>query len=181
MINSRGISTTNMHLYNHEGRIQKYSTVLEIIKEFAKVRISYYFKRKANLIKQMEADLLVLSTKSRFINDVITERVKIMNQKTQLIKDRLVQLEYPVDLIDMLIRMPINQLTFERKQDLEQATENCGIQLDKLKNTRIQDLWTSELEAFVAEYGRYEAQRHEEMLETKPSAIAKSSKKRARK
>ncbi len=181
MINSRGISTTNMHLYNHEGRIQKYSTVLEIIKEFAKVRVSYYFKRKANLIKQMEADLLVLSTKSRFINDVITERVKIMNQKTQLIKDRLVQLEYPVDLIDMLIRMPINQLTFERKQDLEQATENCGTQLDKLRNTRIQDLWVSELEAFVAEYGRYEAQRHEEMLETKPSATAKSSKKRARK
>lgn len=181
MINSRGISTTNMHLYNHEGRIQKYSTVLEIIKEFAKVRVSYYFKRKANLIKQMEADLLVLSTKSRFINDVITERVKIMNQKTQLIKDRLVQLEYPVDLIDMLIRMPINQLTYERKQDLEQATENCGTQLNKLKNTRIQDLWTTELEAFVAEYGRYEAQRHEEMLETKPSATAKSSKKRARK
>ena len=54
------------------------------------------------------------------------------------------------------------------------------LQFNKLKNTRIQDLWTTELEAFVAEYGRYEAQRHEEMLETKPSATAKSSKKRAR-
>jgi DNA topoisomerase-2 len=178
LVSTKGLSTSNMHLYNSEGRIQKYSSVVDIIKEFSKVRLSYYFKRKSNMIKTMEHDLLVLSTKSRFINDVISGLVKIMNQKNQAIKDKLHQLDYPEDQMDSLIRMPISQLTYERKLELEQATKECERQLETLKKTRIQDMWSRELKQFMDDYIVYEKKRLDELLESKPVANSKTTKAR---
>jgi DNA topoisomerase-2 len=178
LTNTRGLSTTNIHLYNRYGRIQKYDTVVDIIKDFAKVRVEFYFKRKDHLIESMERDLLVLTTRNRFISDVITNKVQIMNQKAQVIRDQLRALSYPEDLVDSLIKMPIYQLTFERKQELEQATENCEKQLAKLRQTRIQDMWLMELEEFVREYDVYEATRVDEMLASMSSPGKHTNKRR---
>jgi DNA topoisomerase-2 len=160
---SRGLSTSNIHLYNAEGRIQKYDSIIEIIKEFAKIRIEFYFKRKDYLMKKMEEDLLILSTRNRFITDVITNKILIMNQKAQRIRDQLHGLGYPEELVDSLIKMPISQFTYERKQELEQAKQNCEHQLLKLKETSIQEMWSRELENFISEYDQYETARLKEL------------------
>ena len=39
-------STTNMHLYNKEGRIQKYNSVKEILYEYYEIRLELYQKEK---------------------------------------------------------------------------------------------------------------------------------------
>jgi hypothetical protein len=83
----------------------------------------------------MEKDAKVLSNKMRFILDVIAGKIQIMNKKLVDIVARLVELKYPpIDIEDdggdteedeasskkvqqynYLLKLPISQLTYDRK------------------------------------------------------------------
>ena len=65
-------STTNMNLFNSEDKLTKYSTVSEIIDDFYGVRLVYYGTRKAYLIDVLEKELVVLSNKVRYIQEVLS-------------------------------------------------------------------------------------------------------------
>ena len=42
-------ATSNMHLFDSEGRIKKYDSPQDILKEFFHLRIQYYGKRKVSI------------------------------------------------------------------------------------------------------------------------------------
>jgi len=95
MSSSKNLSINNIHLFNKNGAIQKYDNTTEIIKEWSKTRILKYMERKEYQIKILEKDFLVLSAKIRFIIDVISGNIQIMNKKMADIAKRLVELKYP--------------------------------------------------------------------------------------
>ena len=169
MSSSKNMSINNIHLFNKNGSIQKYDTTSEIIKEWAKTRILKYLERKAYQIKILEKDYLVLSAKIRFILDVIAGNIQIMNKKLTDIALRLIELKYPRigeagDAVDdegtgagaagadknikdfnYLLKMPISQLTFDRKIILEREVDELSKNLANLRNNRIEDLWMTDL------------------------------------
>ena len=178
MSSSKNLSINNIHLFNKNGAIQKYDNTTEIIKEWSKTRILKYFERKEYQIKILEKDFLVLSAKIRFIMDVISGNIQIMNKKLADIAKRLVELKYPrinsdnnsaniiiagniddeakdvnddgeknKDIKDFnyLLKMPISQLTFDRKVILEKEVNDLNTNLNNLRNNRIEDLWLSDL------------------------------------
>jgi len=170
MSSSKNMSINNIHLFNKNGSIQKYDTTSEIIKEWAKTRILKYLERKAYQIKILEKDFLVLSAKIRFILDVIAGNIQIMNKKLVDIAKRLVELKYPrisdtgdvagddgddgdadaatdknVKDFNYLLKMPISQLTFDRKIILEKEVDELSKNLANLRNNRIEDLWMADL------------------------------------
>jgi DNA topoisomerase-2 len=176
MSSSKNLSINNIHLFNKNGAIQKYDNTTEIIKEWSKTRILKYFERKEYQIKILEKDFLVLSAKIRFIMDVISGNIQIMNKKLVDIAKRLVELKYPrinndnnniiiagniddeakdvnddgeknKDIKDFnyLLKMPISQLTFDRKVILEKEVDDLNKNLNNLRNNRIEDLWLSDL------------------------------------
>jgi DNA topoisomerase-2 len=178
MSSSKNLSINNIHLFNKNGAIQKYDNTTEIIKEWSKTRILKYMERKAYQIKILEKDFLVLSAKIRFIIDVISGNIQIMNKKMVDIAKRLVELKYPrintdnnhaniivagniddeakdvnddgeknKDIKDFnyLLKMPISQLTFDRKIILEKEVDDLNNNLNNLRNNRIEDLWLSDL------------------------------------
>ena len=160
---SKNLSINNMHLFNEKGAIQKYDTTAEIIKSWAEVRVRKYYERKLHQVKMLESEHLVLSAKIRFILDVIAGNIQIMNKKMKDIAARLVELGYPRiakdtasdteeadashDIKDFLylLKMPISQLTFDRKVILEKEVEDLTNKLNNLKNTSIEDLWLADL------------------------------------
>jgi len=168
---SKNLSINNIHLFNKSGAIQKYDNTTDIIKEWAKTRVLKYFERKAYQIKILEKDYLVLSAKIRFIIDVISGNIQIMNKKIVDIAKRLVELKYPrisseyniddiakdpnddgnteknKDLKDFnyLLKMPISQLTYDRKIILEKEVDELNNNLKNLRNSRIEDIWMSDL------------------------------------
>jgi len=179
MSSSKNLSINNIHLFNKNGAIQKYDNTTEIIKEWSKTRILKYMERKEYQIKILEKDFLVLSAKIRFIIDVISGNIQIMNKKMADIAKRLVELKYPrintdnnhaniiiagniddeekdvnddgeknKDIKDFnyLLKMPISQLTFDRKIILEKEVNDLNTNLNNLRNNRIEDLWLSDLE-----------------------------------
>merc|ERR1712194_229424 len=61
------INETNMVLFDSEGKIKKYKTALEILEEFATIRLQYYHHRKKYLIDKLTLERDLLSNRARFI------------------------------------------------------------------------------------------------------------------
>jgi DNA topoisomerase-2 len=186
---SKNLSINNIHLFNKDGAIQKYDTAIEIIKEWAETRILKYFERKNYQIKNLEKDAKVLSNKMRFILDVISGNIQIMNKKLKEITARLIELNYPPintgegegtaneDRVkedeenpvegaladaninykhyNYLLKMPISQLTYDRKIILEREYNELDEKLKNLKNTNIEDLWLNDLLELEKEWGEH--------------------------
>ena len=148
LISNKGLSISNMHLYDAKGYIKKYDSVVEIIKDFCKVRYEIYGRRKAYLLEALTSELRVLDHKIRFVLDVINGRVKVMNQKTRVIMDRLAELHYDADLAPDLVRLPISSLTWEKKTELEDLVSKKRDEFNLLKKTREPELWSSDLKEF---------------------------------
>ena len=75
------ISLNNMMLFNADGKIKKYDTALDILREFADVRLSIYETRKAYLLERLKRECEVLSAKARFVKMVIEGRIVIRKRK----------------------------------------------------------------------------------------------------
>jgi len=182
---SKNLSINNIHLFNKDGAIQKYDTAVEIIKEWAETRILKYFERKNYQIKNLEKEAKVLSNKMRFILDVIAGNIQIMNKKLKEITERLIELKYPPintgsedvgeelgekeekavdDVVDAninykhynyLLKLPISQLTYDRKVILEKEYNELDEKLRNLKNTNIEDLWLNDLSELEKEWDEH--------------------------
>tara|TARA_B000000437_G_scaffold219375_2_gene201131 strand:- start:1021 stop:4539 length:3519 start_codon:yes stop_codon:yes gene_type:complete len=169
LVSTKNLSINNMHLYTENGAIKKYNNTSSILKEWSKIRLLKYFERKKCQIKNLENDYNILSNKIRFILDVINGNIKIMNVKLDIISKRLNELNYSKiykdsdnDIDDnedsiikgynYLLKMPISQLTLDRKIILEKEVNDLKNILDKLKNTNIQDIWLNELNILLSKW-----------------------------
>jgi DNA topoisomerase-2 len=135
------------------------------LKEWAITRIEKYIERKNYQIKLLEKDYNILSAKIRFIIDVIEGNILIMNKKITDISKKLNELEYPKIITsknideneddqndngyNYLLKMPISQLTYDRKIILEKEVQEVGKKLNELRNTPIQKIWKNELEELL--------------------------------
>ena len=82
---STTISTTNMHLFDSNEKLKKYSNVKEIIDDYYKVRLTGYVTRKAHIIKVMENELVLLSNKVRYIKENLDDTIDIRRKKKNVI------------------------------------------------------------------------------------------------
>ena len=157
---SKNMSLNNMHLFNEQGAIKRYENTTEIIKSWSEIRIKKYYERKIHQIKILEKEYNILSAKIRFILDVIAGNIPIMNQKLSDIAKTLIKLNYPriqkdttdddendSDIKDFqyLLKMPISQLTYERKLILEKEVAELNTKLNNIRNTNIEDMWLADL------------------------------------
>lgn len=82
------LATSNMVLFDKEGKIEKFDCERAILESFAELRLQYYFKRKDYLLEKLRQQQEILSEKARFIELVITEKLKVKNRKREaLIED----------------------------------------------------------------------------------------------
>tara|TARA_B100000795_G_scaffold269298_1_gene258255 strand:- start:3612 stop:7163 length:3552 start_codon:yes stop_codon:yes gene_type:complete len=176
LASSKNLSINNIHLFCEEGSIRRYESTSEIIKEWSEIRILKYYERKVYQIKIMESDANVLSNKMKFILDVIAGKIQIMNKKLSDIVAKLIELKYtPIDTTGVegeedtgvdnisdnkkfkqynyLLKMPISQLTYDRKVILEKEFNDLNAKLKSLKNTNIEDMWLNDLIELENEWG----------------------------
>jgi DNA topoisomerase-2 len=149
MQTTRPLNTSNMHLYTANGNIKKYADVLEIMHEFYDVRLDYYCKRKEYKIKKIKKELKYLDARIKFIEDIITEKLKIFNNKKQNILDYLTENEFPQHekSYDFLTRMPIHNLTYEKKMELMKECDDKHLMLENIENETEKDTWRNDLTA----------------------------------
>merc|ERR1719191_2345755 len=82
------MSITNMVLFDAEGKIQKYESALDILKDFVNLRLNVYDKRKKYLISKLTREKEILSNKARFIIMVVKGELELRKRKkADLLKD----------------------------------------------------------------------------------------------
>jgi len=148
MATTRPFNTNNMHLFDANGIIKKYSGPIEIMKEFYGVRLEYYEKRKSKKIEMYLENLTLLDSRIKFILNVIEGKMKILNCKQTDIIEYLETNEFPrIDgKYDYLIRMPIYNLTYEKKEELLTEYNEKNVQYKSYVAMTIQDLWMQDLQ-----------------------------------
>jgi len=161
-------STTNMNLFNSEDKLKKYGSVSEIIDDFFNVRLEYYGMRKAHLIDVLERELIVLSNKAKYIQEVLNGTVDLRKKK----KDEIIQMlqtkgyEKIVNennVVDeeykYLVRMPMDSVSEENVEKLLNEYDRKQKELAEIKATSCQQLWLRELNALEQEYVNYRTDR----------------------
>merc|ERR1719464_2709891 len=162
------IAETNMVLFDSEGKIKKYKNVLEIMEEFAGVRLHYYDLRKKYLIDKLTLERDLLSNRARFIALIVAKKLQINNRKKADVVKDLVRLKFqkfgedkpPRTGFEYLLIMQIASLTKERKEELERKAKDKANELEKVQRTSIQQMWLSDLQELErAIEAMYEAER----------------------
>eukprot|EP00418_Pyrodinium_bahamense_P030066 CAMPEP_0179152694 /NCGR_PEP_ID=MMETSP0796-20121207/74211_1 /TAXON_ID=73915 /ORGANISM="Pyrodinium bahamense, Strain pbaha01" /LENGTH=1246 /DNA_ID=CAMNT_0020853911 /DNA_START=22 /DNA_END=3762 /DNA_ORIENTATION=- len=165
------LATTNMVLFDREGKIKKYANEMELLVEFAELRLTYYQKRKNFHVDRLKREKEHLDSKVKFILLVIRNELIVSNRKRAELIAELKQrgfktyqqifhggLEAPdgddvtkTSGFDYLLGMPIWSLTVERIEELKRQMKDKTSELDNLERTPIQDLWLRDLDAVMAE------------------------------
>jgi DNA topoisomerase-2 len=153
------INITNMHLFDCNGKIKKYETPLEIIEEFATIRLEYYVKRKEYMIGELNRELDLLKYKMMFIEYVLAKKIIIEKQKKDAIIAKLQELKFPRlsdnFSYDYLLNMPLYSLTYEKIEELRNKLNNKEEELENLMGITEKEMWKNELDELVVKYNEF--------------------------
>jgi len=160
------INETNMVLFDRSGKITKYKNAVQIMEEFAKVRLKMYDVRKKYLVDKLTLEKELLGNRARFIGMIIAKKLHINNRKKMDIVKDLTRLKFrkfgetkaPRTGYEYLLVMHIISLTLERKLELEKLFAFKADELNKLRKTTIQAMWTEDLDRLEAGINQLYAQ-----------------------
>jgi DNA topoisomerase-2 len=226
LVTSKNLSLNNIHLYTEQGAIKKYKDTSDVVRDWAQVRLTKYFDRKKYQLNALDKQYTLISAKVRFIQDIISNKITIMNKKIKEVNDQLTQLKYPtlaesnltgnaektksprttpepppdadeesadaepsegVEIVaekpsyTYLTRMPIHQLTFEKKRQLEKEAEGIKMLIEDLRAKPIQKIWYDELQELKAvwlEHKQLIEEEYELDRQTRPTTASSSKKKK---
>ena len=78
---STALSTSNMTLFDEQGRIHKWETPERVLQDFYSLRLALYNKRKLHLSEMLTQDWSKLDNKLRFVLAVVAGQLKIGGRK----------------------------------------------------------------------------------------------------
>eukprot|EP00435_Cladocopium_sp_Y103_P015238 s2274_g3.t1 len=88
------ISLNNMFLFDSDGKLKKYSSPEEILKDFAKTRLQVYQLRKDHQIRELAKEAALMSEKARFIQMVAEGQLKVESRPTKEVTEEMQRLGF---------------------------------------------------------------------------------------
>ena len=148
------LSTTNMHLFNSDDKLHKYSTVEEILEDYFKTRLEVYVKRKQHQLKILKSECDILNNKTRYITELLNDTIDLRKKKLGEINDMLEQKGYMKkdDNYKYLIKMPMDSVSEENVKALTSEMKAKQEEHDNLLSTREQEIWLGELHKLRKQY-----------------------------
>ena len=178
---STTVSTTNMHMFNSECKLHKYASVSEIIDDFYGVRLATYQKRKNAQIVAMEKKLVKLSNRARYIQETLAGTVDLRKKNAAQVVELLTARKFePLDGdYKYLVKMPMDSVTQENVDAIMKENAQCAMELEILRKTSLEQMWSQELSQFENEYSVYKGRREkiQQGSTTTVKAVKKISKK----
>ena len=171
------ISTSNMHLFNAEEKLKKYSVVEDIIDDYYTTRFGLYEKRKEYVLNVIERDLKILKNKSQYIKENIEDTIDLRRKTKEQVCLLLQEKKY--DIIDndpdykYLTKMPMDSVSEENAEKLFTETNKKREEYERMKELTPQQMWLSELDVLLRGYLKYKENR----TKTTPDGQAQPSNK----
>ncbi|MDA9216391.1 toprim domain-containing protein [bacterium] len=152
------INTNNMHVFDEKERLKKFNTPYEMINYYLDVRRNIYTKRKINLINELEKDTTKLSNKAKFIAEILNDVIDLRRKKNYEVISLLESRSYDKldnnDQYDYLIKMPMNSVTEENIDKLNNLHYEKTQLLETLQNTTEEHMWITELDSLLEQYNQ---------------------------
>jgi DNA topoisomerase-2 len=156
-------TNTNMHLFNAEDKLKKYETVDQIVDDYFETRMKLYQTRKDYMIEALNHELLLLSNKAKYIQENLDDTIDLRKKKKEQVIQILQEKGYTVIDNDgefkYLVKMPMDSVTEENVTKLFKEKGLKEAELETIKSTSINQMWTSELNQLREEYLQYKEER----------------------
>ncbi|MCJ1477402.1 DNA topoisomerase 2 [Lambiella insularis] len=156
---TRSIATSNLVAFDAEGRITKYATVEDILKEFYGVRIKFYEKRKEWQLSEMNKDLEKLTNQARFIQMIIDGKLVVSKKKK---KDLVVELKQknfkPFPKTIDASKEGENEPVLENEEDSDESVETEASAYDYLLGMAIWSLTQERVAKLLKQIGDKEVE-----------------------
>lgn len=158
---STTLSTNNMHLFDPDDKLKKYTRITEIIDDYFAKRLALYTIRKEWLVGNMTRELVKLSNRARYIVALLEDRIDLRRKNKGEVASMLADAGFA--RIDgdytYLTKMPMDSVTVELVDKILSEQGNKEAELEVLRNKNEQAMWIEELNALEVEYVRYRQER----------------------
>jgi DNA topoisomerase-2 len=140
-----------MHAFDAKGKIKKYDSPLDILREWFDVRKRFYIKRKKFLLSDLTTRSIIAENKSRFIT-MINNGELVVNKKSEtvLVAELKALNFYKVDnSFSYLLNMKISSMTTERAAELEKEATKLREEVIALTATSEMSMWETDLQNII--------------------------------
>jgi DNA topoisomerase-2 len=174
-------TNTNMRLFDAKDKLKKYETVESIIDDYFVTRYEMYQTRKDFMIDALTKELVLLSNKARYIKEnldsTIDLRKKSKAQVSEMLKTKGYSMIDEDEEYKYLVKLPMDSVTEENVQKIFKEQENKSAELETVKNTSPNQMWSGELNNLKREYTVYLEERKRLMMGEDEDEIKISKKK----
>src|SRR6056300_763439 len=137
---------SNMHLFHPTKGINRYGSPEEILQDFVELRLEHYKKRKAHLIKVLEARAIMCDHKSKFVSMVIEEELIVFKRKKVELEKEMSSIFPKIDgNMDYLLNTKTVEYTQERIEALMKEASQAKRELEAMLKTSHIDMWKMDI------------------------------------
>ena len=170
MTATKGMSSSNMHLFNANCQIRKYESASDIVDDFFEARLDGYVRRRTHIISRLSREVEVLRNRVLFIEATLDGRLRL-NVEASALENAISALgiaSMPGDagadadrddthVVDSggggyayLLAMPMASMTRARKDALDTQLAARRAELVAVEASTPFDSWTADLDALEA-------------------------------
>ena len=160
-------TTTNMHLFDANDKLQKFDKVSDIIDCYYDVRLKLYQTRKNYMIDSLERELMRLTNRAKYIQENLDGTIDLRKKNKEQVVEMLQTKGYDTmsdgkdneTSYKYLIKMPMDSVTEENVEKLNKEHGGKASELEIVKSTSINKMWLDELEILKEQYVEYKEER----------------------
>ncbi|KIY62781.1 type II DNA topoisomerase [Cylindrobasidium torrendii FP15055 ss-10] len=153
------VSTTNMILFDFEGKIQRYDSPEAILEEFYPMRLSYYQKRKDYLANDLQNVFEKLSNQARFVQMIVNKELTVSGRKKAAIVVDLRKHEFrPFPKAKSKAAAVVNDEDNDNDVEKEEEEEGSDTDFDYLLSMPIWNLTREKIDKLLQQAGDKEAE-----------------------
>jgi DNA topoisomerase-2 len=179
LVNSTSLN--NMVAFDADGHIRRFASAGEILETFYVKRIGGYVARKANELARMDAEIVELDARVRFVRAVVTGALVVANAEDAALLAGLKALSLPplsapedgnsLKAYEYLLRMRVDRLKAAAVAELEAQLAAARAERDTLAAKSAEDLWLTDLDVFSEAYERFLSVRMEARAATAAESV----------
>ena len=120
---------TNMYLFNEKEKLRKYQDINEIIDKYYPIRYDGYNERKKYLLNALQKKMNILSSKARFIGEIMNGTIVLIGKKKKEVIELLEKKNYKIIDNDKdykyLRSLPVDSMEEENWNRLMREEKEC--------------------------------------------------------
>jgi DNA topoisomerase-2 len=140
------LNITNMHLFDERGTLRRYTSPLDIVREFVKVRLVFYRKRKRHVLRALEEEFNTVREKQRFVELVLNDEVVVFRRSITDINAQLTRHKFRKEAHDALLGIKIHAFTQDYVEQLARKVSDLQGKIRDLRATTETDMFVNDID-----------------------------------